>query len=189
MSLHRSRGNACSRFTVAIDLKPSHVGSPGFTLLEILVVLVIIGIMASFAVLQFGGRGHKAATTEAARLTALVRLARDEAILDNRDYGLGFSDTGYAFYSPNDKGDLWTPVENDRVLRSRSLPEPLRIQLTVEDQLVELKPSLPKDKPQVFLYSSGEMTPFTIHFHGDSVDSEPVTLSFDALGRQPEPPQ
>ena len=171
---------------MAIGLKRVSLRSQGFTLLEILVVLVIIGIMASFAVLQFGGRGSKPAKAEVDRLATLVRLAREEAILNSRDYGLGFSATGYAFYALDEKEDTWTPVENDRVLRPRFLPESLRIQLTVEDQWVELKPDLPKKKPQVFIYSSGEMTPFSVGVRVEAADSEPVELKLDELGRRAE---
>ena len=154
----------------------------GFTLLELLVVLVIIGMMASFAVLQLGDRGADLAKKESQRLSLLVNLAREEAILQSREYALGFSKTGYAFYSLDEDSGEWSPVQGDGSLRERPMPEGLTYQLVIEDQLVELKKDLPK-KPQAYLYSSGEMTPFSIIFQVEDFDSEPLELKFDELGR------
>ncbi len=160
----------------------------GFTLLELLVVLVIIGMMASFAVLQIPDHGDKLVKEELERLRVLVRLAHDEAILDGGDFGLGFTDRGYAFYSLDEQSGKWSPLAGDRMLRPREFPETLKFGLTVDDQLVELKPELPK-KPQVFIFSSGEMTPFTLSLGIDDYDAEQLTLKFDELGRQPKPEQ
>ena len=160
----------------------------GFTLLELLVVLVIIGMMASYAVLQIPDHGDKAVREELERLRVLVRLAHDEAILDGGDFGLGFTDTGYAFYALDEESGKWAPLAADKTLRPREFPQAMIFQLTIDDQLVELKPKLPK-KPQVFIYSSGEMTPFTLSLQIDDFDAEPATIEFDELGRQPKPEQ
>ena len=58
----------------------------GFTLLELLVVLVIIGILLTMASLSVGGGGEqRQLREEAERITALLALAADEAILKNRE--------------------------------------------------------------------------------------------------------
>jgi general secretion pathway protein H len=160
--------------------------SLGFTLIELLVVLVIIGIMASFAVLQFGDRGSDLVNEESARLKTLIRVAREEAILQGREYALAFNKTGYAFYSDEEDSGDWQPVQSDPALRERLMPDELKLSLVLEDQLLELEKDLPK-KPPIFIMSSGEITPFSISFRIEDFDAEPVELKFDALGRT-EPP-
>lgn len=158
----------------------------GFTLMEVLVVLVIIGIMASFAVLQFGDRGADMVSEESSRLKTLIRVAREEAILQGREYALGFSKSSYAFYSDEEDNGDWLPTQSDPALRERLLPEALTISLILEEQLLELKKDLP-EKPHIFIFSSGEITPFSVSFRIEDYDAEPFELKFDALGRTEQP--
>ena len=51
----------------------------GFTLLEIMVVLVLVGIITSFALLSVGGGPRERLAEEARRLAALVELHQQEA--------------------------------------------------------------------------------------------------------------
>ena len=53
----------------------------GFTLLEIMVVMVLIGILSSLAVLSIGGGPRDRLAEEGRRLAALVELHQQEAIL------------------------------------------------------------------------------------------------------------
>lgn len=158
----------------------------GFTLLELLVVLVIIGIMAGFAVLQIGDRSGDWLKDEVKRIEIVVRLAREEAILEGREYGMAFSEKGYTFYELDDEGENWLPVEADDLLKDRGFPEGLHYLLIVEDQVVPLEEELP-ESPQVFVFSSGEVTPFSIEFDPDDMDLDEVVVMFDGLGRVVEP--
>ena len=63
--------------------------SAGFTLIEILVVMVVIACMAGLAVVSAGVAGPaRELTHEADRLAGLIGVLADEAVLDNREYGL-----------------------------------------------------------------------------------------------------
>ena len=53
------------------------------------------------------------------------------------------------------------PVENDRIFRSRSLPDGIEFNLYLEGIKVNLKNEDP-DKPQVFITSDGEISPFKL---------------------------
>lgn len=61
-------------------------GTAGFTLVELLVVLLIMGLMASIAAPYFGRLAPRLEAKAAAReVVSLLRTARGEAIRDNRE--------------------------------------------------------------------------------------------------------
>jgi general secretion pathway protein H len=68
----------------------------GFTLVEIMVVLVIIGLAAAMAVLTLPG-SDDALRRDADRLAARIVAARDHAIVMNRETALVLESGGYRF--------------------------------------------------------------------------------------------
>jgi general secretion pathway protein H len=152
----------------------SRVGGAGFSLLELLVVVTIIGIFAGAAVLSMGALGSdRELEREALRLRGLVDLMQEEAILESRDYGILFAETGYRFYV-YDYGQLaWLLVSDDRLLREYVLTEPLRLALDMDDRKVllaqdfEARGRIEQPEPQVTILASGELTPFEVAFYRD----------------------
>lgn len=147
----------------------------GFTLLELVVVIFIVGIIVTFATLSIGGRGiSDKVELEAERLEQLTRLAGEQAIIFGEDFGLAVAQSEYAFLVLTDTG--WrTPDQT--VLRQRSLPEPMRaaLALTGDDDNRFALPAPPSDEqsgddedeesriePDVLFLSTGEVTPFEI---------------------------
>ncbi len=188
----------------------------GFTLLELLVVLVIMGILVGFAVLGLGNRDDERLADEARRLRQAVAVAREEAMLEGRELALGLYRHGYGFYElpepgpadtpppPADEaappGDTpprpdWRPLADDPLLGPHRLPPGLALRLTLEGLEVVLDDKPPR-KPQVFLLSSGEMTPARIELlpvQGEAGfeqadETRAVTLAWDLLGRLAEAP-
>ena len=77
---------------------PPAEGQGGFTLIELLVVLVIIGCLVGLAVLSSGVAGpSRELNNEAERLAGLIGVLVDEAVLDNREYGLRLEGTAIAY--------------------------------------------------------------------------------------------
>ncbi len=131
----------------------------GFTLLEILVVVLIIGIVLSLATLAFRDDTAERLQTEARRLAALITLASQEAVLQGREFALAFAPGDYRFQVLEEA--KWVDVR-DTVLRQRRLPEDITAFLEIEGETL---PATPEDKdqpPRVYLLSSGEVTPFTL---------------------------
>ncbi|MCF6217810.1 MAG: type II secretion system minor pseudopilin GspH [Gammaproteobacteria bacterium] len=136
----------------------------GFTLLELLVVIVIIGIMASFVVLSIGLGHNDEVKQEARRVQALIELAAQESLLGGREFGVRFNPQGYRFYTLNvgEERSEWLPVVDDEHLsQPRKLSEQIELELYVEGSIVAIEKPLEKGV-HVFLLSSGEMTPFEL---------------------------
>jgi prepilin-type N-terminal cleavage/methylation domain-containing protein len=65
-------------------------GQAGFTLLELGLVLLIIGVMLAIVVPRFGDRGHAELLSTARQLASAFRYLRQESIFNGRPYRLMF---------------------------------------------------------------------------------------------------
>jgi len=149
----------------------------GFTLLELLVVILIIGIIISFASLSVGQHASRTLQDEARRIHSLLRLAADESVLQGRELAMQFSSGGYLFMTLD--GDDWAPVEEDRLFREREFPPGLSLDLTLEGVEVDLLDA--ENPPRIFILSSAEMTPFELTLGND--EGEAYTLQGDFTGK------
>ncbi|WP_159098527.1 type II secretion system minor pseudopilin GspH [Thiorhodospira sibirica] len=144
----------------------------GFTLLEILVVLVLVAIMAGFAVISLGdGSRDRTIEQEGRRLVALLNLLRDEAILGGEVRAVGFAPQAYHFlrlYRVDERSYEWLPDEDDPVLRSRDLaPLGVDFLLYLDNLPQALNPRLRHPPPQIFFSDTGEMMPFALHLRDE----------------------
>ena len=149
--------------------------SAGFTLLELMVVLVLIGIIFTFAMLSFGGDEYaELMEQESHRMTTLLELASDEAVLRGEELAVLFSEDGYEFLVLIE--NRWQTTEGDGLLKAYTLPAGVELRLEIEGEPPILTASATEAddvdeedrdeneplEPQVFILSSGEMTPFTV---------------------------
>jgi len=149
--------------------------SAGFTLLELMVVLVLIGIIFTFAMLSLGGDDYaERMEQESHRMTTLLELASDEAVLRGEELAVLFREDGYEFLVLNE--DRWQATDEDGLLKAYTLPADVELRLEIEGEPPILTASAAEDddadkedqdeeeqlEPQVFILSSGEMTPFTV---------------------------
>ena len=138
--------------------------SSGFTLIEIMIVVFIIGLISAAAVITFGGQSRDTELDrEAERLDALLDYAREQAELQTRDYGFRTTRFNYQFVVFNPLTNKWELAQEDDALRERKLPEGLMPTLAVEGRSVVLDSKWPKIddfKPQVMIFGNGDLSSF-----------------------------
>ncbi len=174
----------------------------GFTLLELLVVVVIVAILFTYTTLAIrSDTPEEIIKKEAQRMERLVQLALEEAILRGEEYGIEIFLDGYRFLRFDVTENRWLPLSDDKILRQRELPLEMELEMNLEDTEIvielasepmseqELDLNIDNDendedekaKPQIFLLSSGEITPeFDVRFYILGIeDSYFVTGAFD----------
>ncbi|MEC8374517.1 MAG: type II secretion system minor pseudopilin GspH [Pseudomonadota bacterium] len=190
----------------------THSKKAGFTLLEVMLVLLLIGLAAGFVMFNaFGASKSDLLKSQAQRLQVIVDMASDFAVLNQQQLGVRFEQQKNEYYFVYlDDEDEWQRIEED-IYSTYTLPEPFTYELNlddlpwdVEDRLFdrelfdenlsvsdagveignEEEKKLPP--PQILIMSSGEITPFVLSFNYEGDDGEePVYYS---LQNQELPP-
>ena len=92
----------------------------GFTLIEVVVVTLIVGIMAAMAGMQLARGPADALRAESERLAGLLRAAREESILQGRVLAFVPDGDAYRFLRLEADGRL-KPLGGDQLLRPGQL--------------------------------------------------------------------
>lgn len=153
-------------------------GHRGFSLIELLVVIVIVGIVTSIALLSLGLLGNdRDLQTEARRLISLIEVAQDEAMMQGREFGVELMAGGYRFVEYDPFTNEWTELIGDDTFRLRQLPEDVEFDLFLEEKRIVLTTDpaefksadennsfgpTPDYAPHILIFSSGEHTPFEV---------------------------
>ncbi|ADU64815.1 general secretion pathway protein H [Desulfurispirillum indicum S5] len=170
----------------ATGISDSGLSVKGFTLIEILVVLVIIGILASVTVMTMGqSSGQRELEREARRLHAVLKMAADEAVYNGRELGFATDFGGYGFFLYDPAEARWVALE-EGPLRQHELRSEIRLHLEQEHRPVlpgAVKLSDSDPVPTVLLLSSGEVSPFTlvVEWHASSTTLPHYRLSTDGI--------
>jgi general secretion pathway protein H len=161
--------------------------SRGFTLIEILVVVAIVGVLALVVTLSVTGSAERRVRRDAERFEALVGQACEQAELGGREIGIVVGDGGYRFRLM--AGTDWIDFPADSVLKPRTWTGGLSIALAREGRPVDLGASV-EALPQLVCFSSGERTPFVLTLAlGDAprfrVVADDTTLRTERAGAKP----
>ena len=147
----------------------------GFTLIEILVVIVIIGITLGFALIAFGDFGaSKNILYAAEQVENTLKLAEQQAIFENSTLGMKIDNQSYQILRYKN-GSSWSVVSSRHLL--------FKIHYLPKDMVVNLKTNTPKSSkdPGIIINSSGETNVFTLSF-GTKKDPVIAVLSGESNG-------
>jgi len=154
----------------------SRRSTSGFTLLEVLLVALIIGIAALAIVLTIPDRQLAASPQEAARSFQLkLNHAREQAMLRNWVVGVRFNETEYRFYRWHEND--WALIDR-KPLGPELLDEGLEIEFQAgdfrlldnmeasQDTLFSEQEREREDRiePQLIIFESTEFIPFRLIF-------------------------
>lgn len=176
----------------------------GFTLLEVMVVLAIMGLMLGIATLSTGGNDRKQeAQQEAFRFIAQLDAYRNEAVFQNIDLGLamnGQSTQLLVFVDINNQSQMsGKKVEELSALKDNpwvayqgslnstyELPEYLSMTLEIEGKEIDLNELIDNDagvKPAILFLSSDEYTSFNVVIRSLYDESFSIFVKGDGFSR------
>ena len=154
----------------------------GFTLLELLVVITLVGIMAGAAMLSVGGQQARQLKNEAQRLQLLLNQARDESELTQRTLGVKIEKQGYQFLEWQRDKRQWRSLDT-RPYQSHQLANGTHLASHTEpsadssydarDQRQRSRDSdsntlRHKLKPQIIFSASGDHSTFALSLSGEN---------------------
>ncbi|MDJ0956069.1 MAG: prepilin-type N-terminal cleavage/methylation domain-containing protein [Arenicellales bacterium] len=132
----------------------------GFTLLEIMVVVILVVLTVSLIGVNLGRDLDQIAQLEASRFARLVEHVRDQSILSGEVYAIEVDDRRktYQFLQASRQ---WHPVTKDDVLRPRYFPDYLSVRFDI------LQRSETDQRMLLVVQGLGEITPFRLSVEGD----------------------
>ena len=167
----------------------------GFSLLELIIELVILGVLVAAVTISIADRRLDNLKLEAQRMTALLQLAVDQAVIGNRELGFLLEEEEYHFLELDDE-EQWLLVDAQlsRRFGSRQMPDGVYTRIEVsglyneeagENRLLQDdninddddEESEKKLLPQIMMLSSAEVTPFKIRLGWDDGDPTFMQIS------------
>jgi len=181
----------------------------GFTLLEVMLVLLLMGMISVGVVMTLPNSGGVSQGSEwqAQRFRTLLQLAEDRALTFNAELGIQFNQQSYNFVAYDFSEKKWLPLQDSRINGFVELPDNITAEYSLGDNIwgelskaqteqgnndfVESSYLVNIDgqeqqityKPQVFIMSSGEVTPFNYQFSNSEQDQYSVTVKVMMSGQ------
>ncbi|MCC2617049.1 type II secretion system minor pseudopilin GspH [Aestuariibacter halophilus] len=186
----------------------------GFTLLEVMLVLVIMGFSVSYVLFNaFGQTPVEGLQKEAQRFQVVVDMASDFAVLNQQQLGIYIDDDLPIYrFMILDEEERWRWLEDSKAFAEHRLQEPFTLMLELEDlpwaqednlfddNLFDESLSVSDDQtqigdeedkplppPQILILSSGDITPFSLAFAYEPTFSsdDPVYFRVNAIDLPP----
>lgn len=180
----------------------------GFTLLEVMLVLFLMGMISVGVVMTLTSSGHGSESNQwhAQRFSTLLQLTQDQALITNNEFGLEFNEQGYTFAYYNFSKRKWLPFVNSRVNGHIELPENIEAEYNlggnVWGELEEVQKQQDNSEfseqaylveidghekevtinPHILIMSSGEVTPFSYQFINLESEQNKVTVNVSMNG-------
>lgn len=190
-----------------------HSNSKGFTLLEVMVVIFLIGVATSIVLFNaFSASQSDRLKEQVQRLQVVFDMASDFAILNQQQLGLYVDQEAQTYhFALLDDEQRWQPITDQDAFSEYQLPEPFTLELVLDDLPWQDEDSLfdrgvfdeslsvsedgveigeddaPPPPPQVLIMSSGDITPFSLVFSYEPEFGEDVPVYFRLNGAEATP--
>ncbi|NOJ17483.1 prepilin-type N-terminal cleavage/methylation domain-containing protein [Vibrio jasicida] len=164
----------------------------GFTLIEILLVLVLLSLTAVAVIATLPTSQKDLSKQYAQSFFQRLQLLNEEAVLSGKDFGLRVDDVKSTYVLLSLTQDGWQPLELKQIPSETKLEGDISLQLDLgggawddDDRLFEPGSLFDEDMfaeeddkekkkvkpPQVFIFSSAEVTPFSLSFFPEDGDA------------------
>jgi general secretion pathway protein H len=142
----------------------------GFTLIEILIVLVIISIVSTVAIMSLKANDNRKIQSFSNELGQLMSLVEEQAMLRPAVLGVKITNDHYQFLifhsdAKMKKGESpWALLEDDKLLGVQDVPDDIALKIVTSD-VHEKQADDQADTitPQIVFSTSGDITPFAIY--------------------------
>jgi general secretion pathway protein H len=170
-----------------------HISNRGFTLLEILVAMVIISLVIGISMFMIGDNRTRYLDHESRRFLAVMQMAADEAVLQFSQLGVVLDNKSYRFVVFDEAAQAWIPYTKaeDQTYRDYELPFGMFLEVDLDGVDAGLRSSIEeltlidedelnrfeeeeedaRLQPQIFLFSSGEISDFDVYFRYDDLNA------------------
>lgn len=165
--------------------------SNGFSLIEILVVMFMIGIMSSAVLLSVDignpSNDEEVLDKQIEKFLMLSALAEDESVLTGSPIGLVVlppqDSSTWQFVWQRYRGGEW--VDAGDPFKSETFPEDVELTLEVEGELIDfprLSESDAPPLPSIIFYPGGEITPFLMTLFNVALVDNQTVLTSERIG-------
>ena len=143
----------------------------GFTLLELMIVVALIGVLLGMVSFATGPNPARQARQQADAIVRLIEQLRDRAVLDGQEFGLRLSREGFRALRLNEQG--WQPLSALQFWADEVQP-----QLMVDGYAVPL--GADQGPAQLLMLSSDEISAFNLTLASE--ERHWLSLGSDGLG-------
>nr|WP_113865034.1 type II secretion system minor pseudopilin GspH [Brenneria salicis]NMN91002.1 general secretion pathway protein H [Brenneria salicis ATCC 15712 = DSM 30166]RBP66496.1 general secretion pathway protein H [Brenneria salicis ATCC 15712 = DSM 30166]RLM32051.1 type II secretion system protein GspH [Brenneria salicis ATCC 15712 = DSM 30166] len=147
----------------------------GFTLLEMMLVVLLAGVAATLVVMAFPAERQNDSAWQLARFQTQLAFAADASQINELMLGVRIYPDRWQFYQlqretssetesdANWKGYQWRPWRPYRVNPSATMPDSLRFELLqVNGKKAQKRRGKDNDAPDILILPGGEITPFRL---------------------------
>jgi general secretion pathway protein H len=178
----------------------------GFTLLEVMLVVLLIGMVSLSVVMTLPNNltSKDSVSWQAQRFATLLQFAEDEALISGSELALVIEKDSYQFAVYDYKKQQWLAARMRELAGKVSLPESISLEYSLSDSVwgeinssdqdsfiedqerveIENENKQARLNPQIYVMSSGEVSPFTLVFSDaeDSLEKQSITVSVTMSG-------
>tara|TARA_Y100001947_G_C10322371_1_gene296773 strand:+ start:1026 stop:1565 length:540 start_codon:yes stop_codon:yes gene_type:complete len=154
----------------------------GFTLIEILIVVLVIGVLLGVVTTSFTGSSNAVVIEGfAQRMITRVEMARDKAIQQNMEWGMRIENDSYYFMKFNQARGAWSKY-SERPFETESITSDIEMSVRADSYEGSLA-SQDQLLPHIVFFSSGEVTPFEISINHLAAPDTVLSLESDGFMR------